>query len=200
MKKLFIALLGLAMAAEVSAQTVISEEFDGSTRLDWQEYADKTCSALPKNGYFELKAMAKETAATTRTMLPIDIEDNFVVRCSILLPRMDKENTFGIFFDMDDNFNKTLMLFSVHRVACLLFNNDKVQSAGDTQRIKFEGGRNCRADLELRREGNKITVTLNNMEVYDLRRNTMHTPLFGFYTDTEMHIESFSVEQDGRGE
>lgn len=196
MKKLFIALIGLAAAAEVSAQTVISEEFDGSTRLDWMEYADKTGLALAQNGYFELKPQSKESVAITRTMLPIDVDGDFKVCCTVFLPHLGDDNAFGIFFDMDDSFNKTLMLFSKQRVSCVLFNHDKVMPVGDEQRIKFEGKRNSRAELELRREGSKIIVTLNNMKVYELRRNTIHTPLFGFYTDTEMRIESFSVEQD----
>lgn len=196
MKKYIIALLGLLAAAEVSAQVKITEDFEGATRLDWEEYAEKECSALTKNGYFELKSTAKETAATTRVMLPVDVDYDFTVRCSIVMPRMGKEDSFGIFFDRDDSFNITLMLFTEQYVSCMLFNNSNIQPAGDTQRIKFKGGRDCRAELELRREGRKITVTLNNMKVYELRRNTMLTPLFGFYTSSAMRIESFSVEQD----
>ncbi len=197
MKKLFIALICLAAAAEASAQTVISEEFDGSTHLDWQEYVDKkTGSVLAQNGYFELKPLSKETVVTTRAMLPIDVEGDFKVCCTVFLPHLGDDNKFGIFFDMDDSFNKTLMLFAKERVSCVKYNYDKIMPEGDEQRIKFDGKRNSRAEIELRREGNKIIVTLNNMQVYELRRDTIHTPLFGFYTDTEMRVESFSVEQD----
>lgn len=118
MKKLFIALICLT-AAEVSAQTVVSEEFDGSTHLDWQEYADKTGSALAQNGYFELKPLSKETVVMTRAMLPIDVEGDFKVCCTVFLPHMGDDNKFGIFFDMDDSFNKTLMLFAKERVSCV---------------------------------------------------------------------------------
>lgn len=196
MKSIYMTMIGLAMSVGVSAQTLVEEKFDGSVKLDWQEYADKEASALTQNGYFEIKSLNKDLAASTRVELPVDTDFDFTVKCTVLLPNLGKTDSFGIFFDMNDNFDKTLMLFSESKVECVKFNNGRVLPEGDSQRIKFQGGRNCRVDLELKRRGRKFTVLLNNMKVYELTREKMLSPLFGFYTTGVMRIESFVVEQD----
>lgn len=196
MKSIYMTMIGLAMSVGVSAQTLVEETFDGSVKLDWQEYADKEASALTQNGYFEIKSLNKDLAASTRVELPVDTDFDFTVKCTVLLPNLGKTDSFGIFFDMNDNFDKTLILFSESKVECVKFNNGRVLPEGDSQRIKFQGGRNCRIDLELKRRGRKFTVLLNNMKVYELTREKMLSPLFGFYTTGVMRIESFVVEQD----
>ncbi len=196
MKSIYMTMIGLAMSVGVSAQTLVEETFDGSVKLDWQEYADKEASALTQNGYFEIKSLNKDLAASTRVELPVDTDFDFTVKCTVLLPNLGKTDSFGIFFDMNDNFDKTLILFSESKVECVKFNNGRVLPEGDSQRIKFQGGRNCRVDLELKRRGRKFTVLLNNMKVYELTREKMLSPLFGFYTTGVMRIESFVVGQD----
>lgn len=196
MKGIYMLIAGLVLSVEVSAQTLVEEKFDGSVKLDWQEYADKEASALTQNGYFEIKSLDKESAAATRVELPIDTDLDFTVKCTVLLPNLGKSDSFGIFFDMNENFDKTLMLFSESKIECVKYNNGRVMPEGDSQRIKFQGGRNCRVEIELKRYGRKFTVLMNNMKVYELTREKMLTPLFGFYTTGTMRIESFVVEQD----
>ena len=198
----------------VSAQ-VYKEDFDGATKLVWEEYAEKERSALVQNGCFELQSLDKHYNATVNIKLPIDVEaDDFVIKAEILVPRINDKDRFGIFFDNDSNFHSRGVLFCENRAYSGKIMDDYVDKSefeedsryklnpnarfrgGRMHRIKLESGKNKVVNIELKKRGLKFTVSINNMQVVEFPKEEMKNALFGFYTETSMQIRSFELHVD----
>ncbi|MDR3287039.1 MAG: hypothetical protein LBT27_06325 [Prevotellaceae bacterium] len=200
MRTKILLLFVLALPINILAQNpTIVETFDDKVSLDWQEYADKKASALIQNGFLELQCKEKGKAATVQVELPISVEHDFKLYSKIMVHKINDENRFGIIIDMDENFNKCLFLLKESLFSCHIYNDGKMVS-GDERPIKLKGGKNQVVDIILERRGNKYIFYMNNMKIYEFRRN-LTSPVFGFYTENEssISIDEFKMEQEYSG-
>lgn len=198
-KYLFISILFAAcsFAGELSAQNVIVENFDDKIHFDWQEFSDKSGSALIKNGALELTCNEEEKVKTVQCELPLRIEGDFKISATIQCPVINDKNFFGILFDKDENLNKCLFLLKEAQFKCCIYNDNKPIEFSDTRPIKLNGGKNLTVNIVLERKGGKYVFSMNNMEIYKWSRDIKSTD-FGFYTENKssIRIEEIRVEQE----
>lgn len=198
-KYLFITILAatFSLAQESFAQNVIVENFDDKIHFDWQEYADKSGSALIKVGVLELTCKEDEKAKTVECELPLRIEGDFKISATIRCPEINDSNYFGIIIDKDENLNKCLFLLKESQFKCCLYNSNKPIEFSDTRPVKLKGGRNQTVDIVLERKGGKYIFSMNNMEIYKWSRDIKSAD-FGFYTENKstICIEEVKVEQE----
>lgn len=198
-KYLFILVLAAAcsFAPESSAQNVIVENFDDKIHFDWQEYADKSGSALIKNGALELTCNEDEKAKTVECELPLRIEGDFKISATIQCPTINDKNFFGIIIDKDENLNKCLFLLKESQFMCCVYNRHKPIEFADTRPIKLKGGKKQTVNIVLERKGGKYIFSMNNMEIYKWSRS-MKSSDFGFYTENKstIRIVEVKVEQE----
>lgn len=181
---------------QLSGQIVIKENFEGSTKLDWEEHSEKKNSALVQNGYLELKTDNALFPCTTRTYLPIDPDEDFNIKCELFIPHFGN-GLYGIMFDMDEDFNKNLVLFNKSTVYCFLYNNGKILEKGDRALIKLPSKeKDCTINLEFIRKGSKCIININNMKAVEIPKKHMSSSLFGFYSSSTLLINSFEVYQE----
>ncbi len=198
--RLFLLLALLAPAAAAPQGLKLIDDFDGSSTIDWQEYVEKEASSLVGEGYLELKCMNKEQPATTTADLPLFIDHDFKITCDLVVPRLNKEDRFGILFDMDEAFNKCLFLLREGIFECHLFNDGREQPGGEVRRIKLKGGRDRAVQVVLERKGDKYIFSADNMKIIEFRRS-VGSPVFGFYVENNaaLRIDRVTVEQEYDG-
>lgn len=198
--RLFLLLALLAPAAAAAQGLKLVDEFDGSSTIDWEEYVEKEASSLIKEGYLELKSMNKEQPATTTADLPLFIDHDFKITCDLVVPRLNKEDRFGIIFDMDEAFNKCLFLLREGIFECHLFNGGQEQNGGEVRRIKLKGGRDRAVQVVLERKGDKYIFSADNMKIIEFRR-AVGSPVFGFYVENNatLRVKQVIIEQEYDG-
>lgn len=219
MKRIIVLLLGILCTAAVSAQTYITEKFDGASGLQWYEYSSKKSYAQPQDGRFELKSKNILSPAYTSVTLPINTSLDFTLRSTVVLPVLSKKPAFGLFFDEAENGNTILLLFSSqkfglvqladfdkenpsHGVALSAmfysFSSEKLARKNGMAIVyaKLKECKNARLNLEIKYHDGKYSISINDVPYSWVTTNRMLTPSFGFCTLGAMQIESFSVEQD----
>lgn len=178
MKK-YLLILSLLLPLSVFAQD-IEERFDGSSGLEWKEYADKKTSAMIQDGCMVLTP--KKKMAVTQTSVPIDVNADFTIEAELFFPKYRPSSVFGIAFPND----KTLML--VRGEVAIMYRS--------TQRVKVGKGENITARISLKRIGAGCTVELNGMTIGEFSlQESYTTPEITFYAGIPMHIRSLTIRQ-----
>ncbi len=219
MKRIIVLLLGILCTAAVSAQTNITEKFDGTSGLQWYEYSSKKSYAKQQGDRFELKSKNIISPAYTSVTFPVNPALDFTLRSTVVLPKLDKKTSFGIFFDEAENGNTILLLFSSQKFGLVkfpsfdkedpmfskmllgmlvMFPTGKFSKLPDVEMadIKLKECKNARLNLEIKYYGGKYGISVNDMPIYEVSMTGMRTPALGFLTCDTMQIESFGIEQD----
>ncbi|MBR4963073.1 MAG: hypothetical protein IKY54_04140 [Muribaculaceae bacterium] len=195
MKKVILFVLLFPLAFSVAAQIKIVEDFEGSSKLNWTEYADKTMSTIVKNGTLDLDVLSKDVLAIwCDTDLPIMPEQDFKITAKLLVPKIDDENKFGIIIDRDQDFNRLAFLFKEDKFMAYQFCSGDIKSVGESIRIKLPGGKNQRIEVVLERKGGSFIISYNNIEIYKWKR-PFYSPNFSFYTTSHLIVEEMVLEQ-----
>lgn len=175
MKK-YLLILCLLLPLGISAQTSIKEEFDGSSTLEWNEYADKHTSALIQNGCMMLKPH-KARQASTKVKLPIETDYDFTVEAELFYRKFSNLSIFGILyndaFNISVNSNKYVLAMTR-------------DGAVNRQRIKLTQGKDVTIIVALKRTAKGLTITINNMEV-------LEAPIEESQTNPELTFRAFGV-------
>ncbi len=192
--------LVILIGSAANAQIRIHEDFENSAILDWTEYADKDASAIIKMGALHLDIHKEGYRINCTTELPVVPEYDFRLKAKLLIPKVSEDEYFGVLFDMDDNFNKLAFIFSEDSFEVRLYNRGRfVEEYGDFRRIKLKKGRNVEMEFELIRSGGSVIVQYNNIEIFRQKR-PIHSPHFGFITNSKLSVEELILEQDYSGQ
>jgi hypothetical protein len=174
----------------------IVETFDEKAILNWEEYANTNSSAIIKDGYLELQCKEIGKNALVRVELPISVEHDFTISGKILVPKLNDQNRFGIFIDLDENFDYLLFLLKESVLQAFIMNNLTTKSSTE-RAIKLKSGKNQIVNFILERIGNKYVFSINNMKIFELRRK-LNSPVLGFFTEDEsiIKIDELVIKQD----
>ena len=190
----------ILICSAANAQIRIHEDFENSTILDWTEYADRDVSAIIKMGAIHMDVHEEGWRISCTTELPVVPEYDFRIKVKLLIPKISKEDYFGVLFDMDDKFNKLAFIFSEDSFDIGILNRGQfVEEYGDSRRIKLKKGRNVEMEFELIRSGGSVIVQYNNIEIFRQKR-PIHSPHFGFITNSKLRVEDLILEQDYSGQ
>lgn len=186
------------------AQLRIVDEFDGSSRFEWDEMIDKkNFSVLVQNGYLEIKPLNNEgTIVYCSTKLPLVSDFDCKITANLRFPKLDKYSRFGLVIDID---GKTLdqyaFLMEAGLFTACLFNDGRPLPTPRFQRTtKFRYGKDVTVEVVLERKGSKWIFSYDNIEIFEWPIKEFNSPLFAFVTQVEMQVEKLVVEQPYIGE
>ena len=92
MRNLFVILCLLFYSSNVFSQIKITETFDGTGVLDWNEYADKDVSAIVKMGVLDLEVKKDKFYSICSTDLPILPEYDFKITMKLIVSKINEED------------------------------------------------------------------------------------------------------------
>lgn len=187
-----------------SAQLRIVDEFEGSSRFEWDEVVDKkNFSVLVLDGYLEIKHLSGEEGFIyCPTKLPISTAYDCKITANLRFPKLDKESRFGMVIDID---GKTLdqyaFLMEAGLFTACLFNDGKaLEKPRFTRTTKFKYGKDITVEVVLERKGSKWVFSYDNIEIFEWPIKEFNAPFFAFVTETDMRVEKIVVEQPYTGE
>lgn len=187
-----------------SAQLRIVDEFEGSSRFEWDEVVDKkNFSVLVLDGYLEIKHLSGEEGFIyCPTKLPINPNYDCKITANLRFPKLDKESRFGMVIDID---GKTLdqyaFLMEAGLFTACLFNDGKaLEKPRFTRTTKFKYGKDITVEVVLERKGSKWVFSYDNIEIFEWPIKEFNAPFFAFVTETDMRVEKIVVEQPYTGE
>lgn len=207
MKKISVLVFSILISVSTFAQVKLTETFDGSGHLDWNEYASKEASAIIKMGMLDLEVFKEGYVAKTQTDLPVLAEYDFKVTMKLVVPKINNEEEFVILFDMDENFKRTAFVFSENKFVACTFTTKSGKNGMPTQcffgdgeetQIKLPKAKNRAIEVVIERKGNKTIVSYDNVEVYK-HNYKLHSPYLGFLTSTHLKVDEIIVEQKYTG-
>lgn len=200
MKHLFIIYMSLFCCSYAAAQIHITETFDGSSSLDWSEYADKDVSALVKMGMLDLEVHKEGFTVNTHADLPILLEYDFKITIRLIIPKFDDKETNAILLDMDERFNRLAFIFKEDNFTACTYNNGKFNfEEGENIRIKLPKKKDRHLEVVLERRGGKIIISYDNIEILKWKR-PLHSPYLGFVTSSHLKVDELIIEQEYTGE
>lgn len=187
MKNLRIIILWLALLLPAAGMAqeqgiAITETFEGSTLLEWPEYAEKGSSALLQDGCFKLtKSSKKGKIPSVAVELPIQLDRNFTIDCKVLAARLSATEPFGFAVGMN-NF--------------MIFDGKLFRLGIKTPiKIKLKGGKDVTVALRFEYLNGKSSLYINNMKVEEFD-HPIDVPVCAFSTLSELSIQEFSVIQE----
>ncbi len=200
MKKYLLLLLSILIYSySVNAQIKITETFDGTGTLDWNEYAYKDGSALIKMGVLDLEVRKDSSYATIGTDLPILPEYDFKISIKLIIPKFDEKEVSAIFFNMDEDFKRLAFIFQENKFLACTYNNGKFMNEGVDFKIKLPKKKNRELFVQLERRGGRIIVSYDNVEIFRWKR-TLNSPYLGFATSSHLKVDEIVIEQEYTGE
>lgn len=200
MKKYLLLLLSILIYSySVNAQIKITETFDGTGTLDWNEYAYKDGSALIKMGVLDLEVRKDSLYATIGTDLPILPEYDFKISIKLIIPKFDEKEVSAIFFNMDEDFKRLAFIFQEDKFLACTYNNGKFMNEGVDFKIKLPKKKNRELFVLLERRGGRIIVSYDNVEIFRWKR-TLNSPYLGFATSSHLKVDEIVIEQEYTGE
>lgn len=200
MKKYLLLLLSILIYSySVNAQIKITETFDGTGTLDWNEYAYKDGSALIKMGVLDLEVRKDSLYATIGTDLPILPEYDFKISIKLIIPKFDEKEVSAIFFNMDEDFKRLAFIFQEDKFFACTYNNGKFMNEGVDFKIKLPKKKNRELFVQLERRGGRIIVSYDNVEIFRWKR-TLNSPYLGFATSSHLKVDEIVIEQEYTGE
>lgn len=179
---LWLALLLPAAGMAQEQGIAITETFEGSTQLEWPEYAEKGSSALLQDGCFKLtKSSKKGKIPSVAVELPIQLDRDFTIDCKVLAARLSAAEPF---------------VFGVGTNSFSIFEGKLIRLG--TQRftkIKLKGGKDVTVALRFEYLNGKSSLYINNMKVEEFD-HPIDLPACAFSTLSELSIQEFSVIQE----
>lgn len=204
MKKYVILIASALLPMLCSAQLRIVDEFDGTSRFEWDEIVDKkSFSVLVLDGYLEIKPMSNEEGFVyCPTKLPISTDYDCKITANLRFPKLDKESRFGLVIDID---GKTLDQYAFLMeagvfTACLFNDCTPLPKPQFRRATKFKYGKDVTVEVVLERKGSKWVFSYDNMEIFEWPIREFNAPFFAFVTEVEMQVEKMIVEQPYTGE
>lgn len=185
------------ICAFANAQMRITDTFDSSGVLDWNEYANKEKSALIMMGMLNLEVhKAANVLVYTETDLPIQTEYDFKISSKLIVPKIESDEIFGILFDMDEKFNRLAFVFTEDKfIACNLKGGKFDFENSYENLIKLPKAKDKNMEIVLEQKGGKLIVSYDNMEVLKQKRK-INSPIFGFITTSKLQIDEVVLEQE----
>lgn len=200
MRNLFVILCLLFYSSNVFSQIKITETFDGTGVLDWNEYADKDVSAIVKMGVLDLEVKKDKFYSICSTDLPILPEYDFKITMKLIVSKINEEDISAILFDMDERFNRLAFIFQENNFIACTYNKGKFNwEEGEEKRIKLPKGKNKQLEIVIERRGGKIIISYDNIEVLRWKRE-VYSPYLGFLTSSHLQVDEVVVEQEYTGE
>lgn len=192
MRTIFLIII-LICAMTLNAQIKIVEDFENGATLGWEEFSNKTGSAIIKEGFIELKSHKKRQVAATNVKLPINGNYDFKITAKILIPKFNKKMGLDIFF-LDSNL-KPVFFAGVTENRLFSFVDQKpIQS-----KIKLPKGNDKIIEFVIEFIGNDVTLTVDNVELIRTEKNGC-PELIGFDTNTLIKIDEVIIEQEYTGD
>ncbi len=183
-------------SAVASADVIVKEDFQGATRLTWDEFALRKTSAAVKEGFLELKCKNEwglallgggkviTNNARVSTVLPIELNKDFVIRTTICPNRIDESSFFGIEFDRDE----LLRSYGFHICEDWCIVNFAGQTATSIP-VKVDGGRKQEIKLVLTKTGGICKLEINGMKAVSFRMDDLYYPHFAFVVNGDITIK-----------
>lgn len=179
------ALLPLSLAAQESV--VIEDRFDGSSQLEWEEFALKNGSALIQNDGLFLRPLKKGVLVLCKTELPISLKNDFSVECTVFLPKLDDK-----YFGMDLLGVVGMSVSEGHANAAAA--NNRVMP--ESKKIKLLGGKNKTVVIGIKQSAGKYIFTVNNMTFSEFTLNTEDSKVYlGVWSKTPAYVKAVKIEQ-----
>lgn len=187
----------LLLCPFTNAQIRITETFESSKVLDWNEYATKEKSALIMMDMLNLENKKGEKILVhTETDLPIQTEYDYKITSKLIIPKINSDEIFGILFDMDEDFNILAFIFSENSFKVCTFNGGKLNFENSYDLIiKLPKGKDKLMEFVIEQKGGKLIISYDNMEIFSHKR-TIYSPIFGFITTSKLQIDEVVVEQE----
>lgn len=186
------------------AQLRLVDEFDGSSRFEWDEIVDKkNFSVLVHSGFLEIKPLNNEEGFIyCPTKLPIVPNYDCKITVNLRFPKLEKDSQFGLVVDLD---GKTLDQYAFLMepglfTACLFNDCTPLEKPRFRRTTKFKYGKDIAVEVVLERKGSKWVFSYDNIEIFEWPIREFNTPIFAFVTEVEMQVEKMIVEQAYTGE
>lgn len=187
---LLLPLAGMAQEERIE----ITETFEGSTSLEWPEYAEKGRSALLQDGCFKLQSTKKGKAAAVGVELPIRTDRDFMIESTVVADKLNPMTcfSFGIGTDAFTIFEGRLYHYTV----------DEDENANGLsllrnrpEKIKLKGGKEVAVAIRFEYRNGKSSLSINNMKVAEFDR-PIAMPACSFGTVSTLSIREFSLIQE----
>lgn len=195
----------------LSAQekNIIRDNFEDN-RLQWEEFATKATSATLTGGFYILTNKQKSEPAKSITNLPFNVKENFKIKVSMLVPKISKDNYFGLVYDYKEKQEKgSFKSFLVAEGRYKVCNGSEVEyvmAKKDAQRIRLntnvsgdiilKPGKDKEVEFEIEKKGLQLVFSVNNMEVYKCKEE-ISSKMFGFIVEGKntIKVKEVSIEQ-----
>lgn len=157
------------------------------TELEWNEFKEKKSSSLIKKNTLVLENDGLTTPVSTYTELPININRDFCIYTTILVPKFDEETNYNFIINMDDTKNKGIITVNPSKVTYELYKNgDKVYE--QTAMINGKVGKNQTITLVIEKKVGKILVSVNGDQCLKLRKIEYKNTGFGYLASENQKI------------
>ncbi|MDE6494507.1 MAG: hypothetical protein K2O66_08140 [Bacteroidales bacterium] len=179
-------------------------------RLQWEEFATKTSSATLSGGFYILTNKQTSEPAKSITNFPVNVKENFKIKVTMLIPKISKDNYFGLVYDYKEkqekgSFKSFLVAEGKYKV-CSGSELEYVAAKKDAQRITLnrkasgdiilKSGKDREVEFEIEKKGLQLVFSVNNMEVYKCKEE-LSSKTFGFIVEGKntIKVKEVSIEQ-----
>lgn len=200
-------------------QTLVEDNFEGSSYFDWREYSDKNIKILVQDGYLLVQSNFKDSLVLANTDLPVDPALDFVVEADIEVKSLEDKKGFGILIDEDDNLESYVFLFYENKVCRMRFGDKPINPKEDLIKLKSKQSKSVLNKITSKVEKNasesvkevkgtlvhirlewnngKYIVYANNMKVVSLKAKQIYQPRFAFIVTpkNEIKVHSMTLKQ-----
>lgn len=139
-----------------------------------------------------LTCRKENESALSVARLPMSPRDNFVLAYSMAVPKLDNTHLFGVIFNYQDEDNYNGVLFDDKKFYYISRENGATytEKKGD---VKFKSKKNVPIAVTLSHVGNKLNVSVNNMDIYERTNVKLRHPFCGFYTSGKSSLIAISI-------
>jgi hypothetical protein len=164
------------------------ETFDNNT-FGWDEIVEKKKSAIIQDGFLSLQVKKEKDPIVIATRFPMDVEHNFKITATFLVPKLTDDMWFGLVYNWIDEENYSV--FSLQEDRYLVTKSDVIDSKG---KIKLKSGKNQTVTVMMERKGGKIIFNVNNVKVCEVMQK-LRSSYFGFYLTAEDGKSQINVDE-----
>lgn len=193
------------LAGSMIANAQIVETFD-SNKFGWQEFAQKSGSALVVDGVLRLKgknpledlwSIKEHSEVQSTCYAPIDPKKNFEIKATAIAQKINDKGFFGIIFDYKDDGNYSAFFISKgDKNALVMYQReyeDRVVGRRFTE-LKLPSKRKAEFDFSIKSTFDDIQFFCNDMKVMEIRHQQPEFTGFGFIVIGQQEVDFDNVE------
>ncbi len=185
-------MLVVAFMAVITANAQIVDTFD-TNEYGWTETSADDGEALIMDGKMHVEGKNSESRISTHCYAPLDIENDFEIKCDAFVKSVSEKNEFGLIVNYRDDYN--FIVFRVTEGAALyerFVDGKLVGRFGNT--IKLKSQKKTELKLGLKSTFNKLEFYVNDMKALELRYFPLETTGVGFYVYGKQSIDFDNLE------